>query len=560
MSSDGSGVNAAPPEPVLARQNRLHLSLVWIVPLVALVIGIVLVVRSVTQRGPEIVVEFRSAEGLEAGRTEVRYKEVVVGQVRRVRLSPDLAKVLVTIALDKSVARLAVQDTRFWVVRPRIGTGGVSGLATLLSGAYIGLDAGVSQESREEFTGLDQPPLVLRGEPGRSFVLRADDIGSLDVGSPVYHRRIRVGRVVGYTLQADGKSVQVQVFIEAPHERLVTTQSRFWNASGVDLSLSASGLTLNTQSIASVLAGGLAFATPEDAPADAAAAAVGHPFTLFANQRTALAPEDGEPLRVRMVFNQSLRGLEIGAPVELLGVPLGNVRSIEFQHDESAGRLPIEVTADIYPQRLAGLRDSISAKGDGGDRQFLKQLVARGLRAQARTGNLLTGQLYVALDFVPKAAAVNFDVKAAVPTLPTTPGALSDAQAQLTDILARVSKVRFDEIGSDLQETLKSVRQIGESLQTVLGSTDTAVKQLNPKVQQTLDDLQKTLTTAQQTLRSADSNLVDAQAPLQRSTAAAIAELQRAAQAMRVLADYLQKNPQTLLRGKPADPVLEPTR
>ena len=307
-----------PAEPVLARQNRLHLSLVWIVPLVALIIGIVLVVRSVTQSGPEIVIEFRSAEGLEAGRTEVRYKEVMVGQVRRVKLSPDLKRVLVTVALDKSVARLAVEDTRFWVVRPRIGTGGVSGLATLLSGAYIGLDAGVSEAARSEFTGLDLPPLILRGEPGRSFVLRADDIGSLDVGSPVYHRRIRVGRVVGYTLQADGKSVLVQVFIEAPHERLVTTQSRFWNASGIDVSLGASGLTVNTQSIASVLAGGLAFAAPELAE-PGTAAAQGQQFTLFATQRAALAPEDGEPLRVRMVFNQSLRGLEIGAPVELLG-------------------------------------------------------------------------------------------------------------------------------------------------------------------------------------------------------------------------------------------------
>ena len=555
-----------PAEPVLARQNRLHLSLVWIVPLVALIIGIVLVVRSVTQSGPEIVIEFRSAEGLEAGRTEVRYKEVMVGQVRRVKLSPDLKRVLVTVALDKSVARLAVEDTRFWVVRPRIGTGGVSGLATLLSGAYIGLDAGVSETARSEFTGLDLPPLILRGEPGRSFVLRADDIGSLDVGSPVYHRRIRVGRVVGYTLQADGKSVHVQVFVEAPHERLVTTQSRFWNASGIDVSLGAGGLTVNTQSIASVLAGGLAFAVPELAE-PGTAATQGQQFTLFATQRAALAPEDGEPLRVRMVFNQSLRGLEVGAPVELLGVPLGTVRGIEFQHEESEKRLPIEVIADIYPMRLGGLRERIAAKagagalvGDAGDRQFLKQLVQRGLRAQARTGNLLTGQLYIALDFAPKPTAVAFDVKAAVPTLPTTPGALSDAQAQLTDILASVSKVKFDEIGGDLQETLRSVKQISASLDKVLGSTDSTIKELNPKVQQTLDDLQKTLTAAQQTLRSAESNLVDSQAPLQRSTGAALAEVQRAAQAMRVLADYLQKNPETLLRGKPADPVLEPAR
>ena len=560
--ADTQAVVPPPPEPVLAKQNRLHLSLIWIVPLVALVIGVVLVVRSLLQVGPEIRIEFRSAEGLEAGRTEVRFKEVVVGQVRRVTLSSDLNKVFVTVRLEKSVQRIAVADTRFWVVRPRIGTGGISGLATLVSGSYIGVDAGTSEEPRDEFTGLDLPPLVLRGEPGRSFTLRADNIGSLDVGSPVYHRRIRVGRVVGYTLQPDGKAVQVQVFIEAPHEKLVTAQSRFWNASGVDVSLSASGLTVNTQSVASVLAGGLAFATP-DAMATALAAASGQQFQLFANQRAALAPEDGEALSVRMIFTRSLRGLEVGAPVDLLGVALGTVRRIEFQHDDDATKLPIEVMADIYPQRLGRLGQRLSAQGSAGalgNRGFLKQLIERGLRAEVRTGNLLTGQLYVALDFVAKAAPVKFDMNAAVPTLPTAAGALIDAQAQLTDILARFSKVRFDEIGSDLQASLRSVKQIGESLQTVMGSADGTIKTLGPELQRTLADVQKTLVSAQQTLRSAESNIVDSQAPLQRSAGQTLAEVQRAAQALRVLADYLQQHPESLLRGKPADPALEAPR
>ena len=542
---------------MLARQNRLRLSLVWIVPIVALVIGAVLVVRSVLQVGPEIEIELRSAEGLEPGRTEVRFKEVVIGRVKRVKLGPDRQKVLVSVGLVKSMEEIAVEDTRFWVVRPRIGSAGISGLGTLFSGVYIGVDAGASTAYRTAFVGLDSPPLLLRGEPGRSFVLRADDLGSLDVGSPVYHRRIRVGRVVGFAFESGGKALQIQVFIEAPNEGLVTDQSRFWNASGVDVSLNASGLSFNAQSVASVLAGGLAFANPSES-ALAPAAESGHRFQLFPTERAALAPEDGEALRVRMVFRESLRGLEAGAPVDLLGVALGTVRRITLQDDALGKQLPVEVVADLYPQRLGLLRQRLGAPGAGAagnDRLLLKALVARGLRAQVRTGSLLTGQMFVALEFMPKAAPVVLDATAAVPTLPTVPGALADVQTQIAEIAARLSKVRFDELGSDLQDTLKTVNRSGASLQTALGSAEAMIRQLTPEAQRALAGVQETLTSAQQTLRSAETNLTDPQAPVQRSTGQALAEMQRAATALRVLADYLQRHPESLLRGKPADPM-----
>jgi paraquat-inducible protein B len=577
LSEPDRAADAAPPpawsalpEPVLGQQNRLRMSLVWIVPIVAVIIGAVLVVRTILAAGPEITIEFRSAEGIDPGHTEVRFKEVVVGRVKRVRLGADRQRVQITVNLDKSVANIAVDDTRFWVVRPRIGTGGVSGLGTLLSGAYIGVDAGASEEPRREFTGLDTPPLVLRGEPGRSFVLQSDELGSLDVGSPIYHRGVRVGRVVGYALDASGSALDVQIFVEAPHEPLVTQQSRFWNASGIDVSLSASGLTISTQSIASVLAGGLAFGTPPTA-ASANQAAPGRRFKLFADQRAAMARDDLEALRVRMVFDQSMRGLEPGAVVDLHGIEIGTVRSVAPLPDAKATRLPMEVFADIYPALLGRLRErSGTAQADTSrsDRRLLRQLVERGLRAQVRSGNLLTGQQYIALDFMPKTARAPFDAMADVPTLPTVPGALNDVQAQLAEIAGRLSKVRFDEIGNELQGTLKTVNATGASLQTALASADTMIRQLTPEakralvdVQQTLATAQQALTAAQQTLRSADQNLTDAQAPLQRSATQTMVELQRAAQALRVLADYLQRNPESLLRGKAADPGgLEPPR
>ena len=549
------------PEPVLARQNRLHLSLVWIVPIVAVLVGAVLVVRSLLQAGPQITIEFRSAEGLEPGRTEVRFKEVVVGRVKSVALGPDRQKVLVTATLERSVKSIAVEDTRFWVVRPRIGTGGVSGLGTLLSGAYIAVDAGASDEARTEFVGLDQPPLVLRGEPGRSFVLQANDLGSLDVGSPVYHRRVRVGRVVGYALAANGRALDIRVFVEAPFENLVTQRTRFWHASGVDLQFSAGGLTLNTQSLASVLAGGIAFGAPPDAQAGAPAPS-GQRYKLFDQQRQALAPDDGEPIRVRMVFNQSLRGLVEGAPIDLLGVEVGTVRSVSLLADPVTRTLPVEVLADIFPPRLGAMRERFLARAAGRtDRMLLNRLVERGLRAQVRTGSLLTGGLYIALEFTPKASKASLDMDAAVLTVPTVPGALVDVQPQVAEIVARLSRVRFDEIGADLQNALKAVSAATTSLQATLASADSSLKQLTPEAQAAIGDMRQALVTANQTLasaqaalRSAEVNLTDSQAPLQRNANQALAELQRAAQSLRVLADYLQRHPETLLRGKPEDP------
>ncbi len=550
-----SDVPPSYPEATVVRGKRVRLSLAWIVPIAALVVGAVLIARTVMQAGPDITITFRNAEGMEAGRTEVRFKEVVVGKVTKVGLSPDRERVLVSVKLDKSVESLAVDDTRFWVVRPRIGLAGVSGLGTLFSGSYIGVDAGVEGEPRLHFTGLETPPFLLRGEPGRSFVLSAQNLGSLDVGSPVYYRRTRVGRVVGYTLDPMRDTLAVQVLIEPPNERLVTAQSRFWNASGIDLSVNASGLSVDTESVVSILVGGVAFANPAEA-ASAPPAPDGQRFDLFANRKAALAPPDGAPLRVRMVFEQAQRGLVAGAPVDMLGVEIGSVRSVALLHVPKTEKFPVEVIADIYPLRLGSVRRQFvvpPGAAETADVLFLKRGVDSGLRAQVRTGNLLTGQLYIALDFIPKAPKATLDARANPPTIPTVRGTLSDLQPQLADIVARLGKVKFDEIGSDLQDTLRSASAAGDGLQETLASANTAIRQLTPEAQRALADVQKTLSSAQVTLGNLDRNVVQGDAPLQRNVNQALLEMQRAAQALRVLSDYLQLHPESILRGKPAD-------
>jgi len=532
---------AAPdmPQPRVVQARRWHLSLVWLVPAVAIAVAASMLVRTVFLTGPRIEVEFASADGVEAGKTEVRYKEVVIGKVTSVSLRDDRKRVMVGVQLDRSAASFAVEDTTFWVVRPRIGTAGVSGLGTLFSGAYIATDSGVSNSSRSEFAGLEAPPLVLRGEPGSIFVLKADDLGSLDVGSPVYHRRTHVGRVVGYTLDSERDELSVKMFIEAPFQKLVTRQSHFWNASGIDLTINANGLTLNTQTLASVLAGGLAFENPPGVK-PGPPAPENTVFTLYDDRRSALAPPDGTVVPMRMVFEQSVRGLSEGAAIDLLGIEIGKVRSVALQYDAQRKRYPAEVLADVYPLRLGGLRNALLAETAGADdAEVMRRLIGNGLRAQLRTGNLLTGQLYVALDFIPSTSRTLPSGVAGVVTIPTSPGTLSEIQPQIADIVSKVSKIPFDEIGQDLRKTL--------------AGANAAIGQLTPEAQRALAEVQRTLTKAQGSLDSVDRNVTDPNAPVQRSVGETMVELQRTAKALRVLADYLQQHPESLLRGKPAD-------
>ena len=532
---------AAPdmPQPRVVQARRWHLSLVWLVPAVAIAVAASMLIRTVFLTGPRIEVEFASADGVEAGKTEVRYKEVVIGKVTSVSLRDDRKRVMVGVQLDRSAASFAVEDTTFWVVRPRIGTAGVSGLGTLFSGAYIATDSGVSNSSRSEFAGLEAPPLVLRGEPGSIFVLKADDLGSLDVGSPVYHRRTHVGRVVGYTLDSERDELSVKMFIEAPFQKLVTRQSHFWNASGIDLTINANGLTLNTQTLASVLAGGLAFENPPGVK-PGPPAPENTVFTLYDDRRSALSPPDGTVVPMRMVFEQSVRGLSEGAAIDLLGIEIGKVRSVALQYDAQRKRYPAEVLADVYPLRLGGLRNALLAETAGADdAEVMRRLIGNGLRAQLRTGNLLTGQLYVALDFIPSTSRTLPSGVAGVVTIPTSPGTLSEIQPQIADIVSKVSKIPFDEIGQDLRKTL--------------AGANAAIGQLTPEAQKALAEVQRTLTKAQGSLDSVDRNVTDPNAPVQRNVEETMVELQRTAKALRVLADYLQQHPESLLRGKPAD-------
>jgi paraquat-inducible protein B len=518
-------------EPRTSQPKRLHFSLVWIIPIIALAIGLSLVVKAVLDTGPTINVTFRTADGLQAGKTTVRYKEVDIGLVKNIGLADDHSHVIVKIELSKTARSFAVDDARFWVVRPRIGTGGISGISTLFSGAYIGLDGGKSEVSKDNFTGLETPPVVAADVPGKTYTLQSTDLGSLDVGSPIYYRRINVGQVSGYKIAEDGKSVQLQIFIQSPYDRYVTTDTRFWHASGLDVSLSASGFKVNTQSIASIVAGGIAFGFPENSIADTAK--INTTFTLAQNEDDALKESDGKPIRFLMYFDQSLRGLSKGSIIDFRGIELGSVQSINVEFDSTYRQFRMPVVAIIYPSRLSQGREFDP------NQKVLAEFVQRGLRAQMRTGNILTGQNYIALDFFPKAKPEQLKFDKGIAEIPTTPTELSNLQAQVTKIADKLTKFPLDEIGQDLRKTMANMN-------TTIDSTNKLVKQMDgkiaPAMQATLDDARKTMQSTQSVLAS--------DAPLQQDVRRAMQQMTRAAASLQLMSDYIEQHPESLIRGK----------
>ncbi|CAN7726249.1 intermembrane transport protein PqiB [Paraburkholderia hospita] len=526
------------PEPVATPGSRWRVQLVWLVPLLAVLIGGWLAVKAVLEQGPTITISFATGEGLDAGKTKIKFKNVDIGVVKSVTLSKDHRGVIATAELVKHAPDMLVDDTRFWVVRPRISGGSVSGIGTLLSGSFIGMDLGTSTKSRHGFIGLESPPVIASDEPGREFVLKGEDIGSLDVGSPVFFRRLRVGQITSYQLNAGGKGVTLRVFINAPYERYVKDDTRFWQAGGVDVSLDTSGVKVDTQSLVAILIGGLAFQTPEET-ADQPEAAVHTEFTLFHDRAEAMKRHDRIVDTFVLNFTESsARGLIVGAPVDFFGVVVGEVSAIHTRFDPVTKQFSLPVEIYFYPGRFTSRYRSGGAGGrvTANPRQLVDYMVAHGLREQLRMGNLLTGQLYIAADFFPTAPKAEINWSATPPELPTVPGGLQSLQGSISNLRAKLNKIPYEGIGKDAEETQADAATLLEQLRT----------EVTPQARGTLAAAQTALNSAKSVLQP-DSTL-------QQGTTDALSEVARTAAAFRTLSDYLERHPDALIRGKREDP------
>jgi paraquat-inducible protein B len=544
-------------------EKRRGISPVWILPIVALLIGGWLAYRAVSEKGPVVTITFKTAEGIEAFKTKIKYKDVEIGQITAVDISEDLSHVVLKAELTKSSKKHLTDKTRFWVVRARLTAGGVSGLGTLFSGAYIGIDPVAEGSPVSHFKGLEVAPIITADVPGNHYLLQAETLGSLDIGTPVYFRKIQVGQVVAYDFNEKREGVDIKIFVNEPHHALVYKNTKFWNASGIDVSVDANGIKINTESLVSIMEGGIAFETPS--PEESATPSLQQRPKSHSNELSTPAEkntvfklyEDYNSTKKKlyteksyflMYFDETVKGLTPGAPVKFRGITIGEVVDINLEYDVDKRKLSIPVLMAMEEERIKVTGET--QKGDP-DLEFL---IEHGLRAQLKTGNLLTGQQYIGLDFFPEAPAAKLLKEERFSVFPTIPAPFEQIAADVASILKKVDKIPFEQIGTDLQATLESLTQ-------TLQDVDVLVKTFN---NETMKDANRLLVTFNEETTPALNETVlqikGAIAGLEQGYGTDSAfnynlnnlldELATTMQSLRALTDYLEHHPESVIFGK----------
>ncbi|HWT07653.1 MAG TPA: MlaD family protein [Roseomonas sp.] len=551
-----------PEAKVTARVGRSRwLSPIWAIPIVTALIAAFLVWHSWSQRGPTITITFRAAEGLTAGQSQLRYRDVVMGTVQDIALSQDLESVTMTVRTTRAAEPLLTENARFWVVKPRLFAGSISGLDTLLSGSYIQIAPSTQGGApRRAFTGLEDPPLLRAHEPGRTFLLRADRIGSISLGSPIFYRDLEVGQVMGWDLADMAQSVTIHAFIRAPFDRYVREGSRFWNASGVSLRLGAEGVQLQLESLRALLLGGIAFETP-DAARSAPEVAQDAVLRLYASQDAASSAAVARRVPVVSYFTDSITGLAPGAAVTFQGVRIGEVLGYDLTYDPATQQLRVPVRYEIEPARVAG---SIHAQGRG-VLENARMLVRQGMRARLVSANLITGQQQIALEMVENAAPAEIGLEGDVIVMPSVPGQFASIMEGVNRVLAGIESMPWADIGRNVDNTVAGVndlvrgpelRQSLAALQGTLVAAEETMRRLDTSLQPALRTLPQIMTNLNNTVAQA-SRLIGSvnrgygdDSQFQRDLERMLEQITVAARSLRGLVDQLNRNPESLIRGR----------
>lgn len=549
--------------PTAAVRQRHGMSAIWLIPLVAIMIAGWLAYSNFANKGPTVTVTFATAEGLEAGRTKVKFKDVEVGEVTRVQVTNDLEGVIVTAEMVPDLSPYMTEGTRFWVVKPRVGASGVSGLDTLVSGAFLEIDPGQG-EPISEFEGLEEPPLVRFDVPGRQFMLEAEDLADITRGTPILYQGLEVGQVLGFSLADDRERFEVPIFIRAPHDQLVRASSRFWALSAVRLKAGAEGFGLEIGTLQSMFAGGITFDSPD--LETTALAEVDQRFALYPDFSSVGEASFTRSLPFIAHFDGSLRGLRAGAPVEIRGMKIGEVRDVRLALNPDDQELQIPVTLAIQPARISGQSTDLGEQVDDEVAyDGFETLVERGLRAQLKTGSLITGELYVDMVFDNRGPVKGLNREGLVPEIPTIPSDLDALAASLENVLNRIGQLPLETIADDLQLAIRSVSERAQApeldtLLTEFTRTATSVRQLAGRMDSSsapiLADLQQTLVSTNRTIetigRTANTaqSMIGEESSLRYDVQTLLRELSQAARSIRGFADYLERHPEALVRGK----------
>ena len=526
-----------------ARVRRSRFSLVWVIPILALAIAAYVGIRTVRSEGPLVVIMWKTGDGLVAGQTRVRHKAVELGQVESVRLTDDLQNVRVSVRMRKEAEPYLTDQARFWVVRARLASGSISGLETLVSGSYIEMDPGGREGAgRRDFTGLESPPGVRTGEPGKTFLLKAARLGSLSAGAPVFWRDITVGEVLAYDIGNGDGPVTVTVFVRSPYDGFVREGSHFWNASGLSVNVGAGGVHVEIASLQAVLSGGVAFDTQRDKP-DAKRLEEGTEFPLYGNYQDAQAA--GFKTRQAFVsyFESDVSGLGRGDPVQFFGQQIGTITDVGLDFDPARLRARVRVRFEVQPERIdgnAGLGDPI---------EITRKLVARGMRAQLQTTSYLTGSKALSLAFLPSAPAAEMTRDGDSYVIPSINGGLDSILSSVSDIASKLNRVPIDEIGSNLNSTLRSASGALGSVQELARKADTGLSPVLARLPALMASLQDAVAKAGRAVGSLDASYgKDSQ--FNRELERAMVQVGDTARSIRLLADYLDRHPEALVRGR----------
>ena len=552
--SDVLEQRAAVPRATTRRSRRI--SAIWIIPLVAVAIGGWLAWDTWSKQGPTIRISFDSGEGLQAGQSQLKFKDIVFGTVKSLELAPDHTHVVVTVATTHEAKPLLTDQTIFWVVKPRLFAGNVSGLETLLSGSYIGMLPGeAGGKAQHRFVGHEDPPILLANVPGHTFVLKAKKLGSISLGSPVFYRDLSVGEVLGWDIADMAEYVTIRAFVRAPYDSYVHDGTRFWNASGVSVKLAGAGIEVQMESLKALLLGGIAFETPT-AEIHTAVTAENHVFPLFADRDAAYNASYTRKIPMISYFPGSVKGLAPGSEVTVHGLKVGQVTEVRLTYDRANDTVLAPVRYEIEPERVVGVGVRVFKT----DAESVEALLKGGLRASLQSASLITGQQVVALDFVTDAPPVPVTKEGEDFVLPTTEGGgFAGLASSANDLLGKVNQIPFDQIGKSLNGILKSINDATQGpqlkkaltdLSAMIASAQAMMQRLDTKqLPQLTADLEKTLTSANKLVLSLDSGYGD-NTKFNRDLDRLMAQTTDAVRSIRALTDLLARHPEALIKGR----------
>jgi paraquat-inducible protein B len=547
--------------PTAGVHRRRRIPLVWIVPALTALIALWLAWDTFSKRGPTITIAFESAAGLTAGQSQLRYKNVVMGTVKTIGISPDLSHVIVTVETVREATELLTDKAMFWVVRPQLFAGNVTGLDTLLSGSYIGMRPSVEKgKPQKDFVGNQDPPVLQAYAKGTVYKLETKRLGSISLGSPIFFRDLEVGTVLGWDVGDLASSVVVHAFVRDPYDKYVHEDTSFWNASGLSIKLTSSGVDVQLESIRALLFGGIAFDTAVYPKSPRAASH--YRFPLYASMEVAKSAGFGRQLQLLSNFTGSVAGLTVGADVTLYGLKIGEVTDVGLLYDPAQQRIVAPVHYRVEADRIAG----IAAAENLPPGTLAAAMVKRGLRATLQAPSLISGSKIVALEIIPDAPPAELTQQGDVLVVPSSEvGGFDSITRSANELLSKINRIDFEHIGKDIAGAARGLDDTinGPQLKRTLAALESSMIEIQDFVRKLDKDgtpalkrlpeislqLQEALTKANRLFGSINAGYGD-DSRFRRDLDRLLPQLTDAARSIRALSDLLSRHPEALIKGR----------